>query len=128
MDEDELDGFEYFLTEVQQIINNFNIDVASKNLAYDKGYLGRDEGFAGRVVCGRAEYAGQLKKNGAPMWHCPFKFAREYYVLVDKDGVRVASADLKKDLKEKETKGLKIEKAKYGGCPAFSFDNPTDLL
>jgi hypothetical protein len=128
LDGDELEGFEYFLTEVQQIINNFNETAASKNLAYDKGYLGRDDGFAGRVVCGRAEFAGQLKKDGTPMWHCPFKFAREFYVLVDKDGVRVASADLKKDLKEKKTKDLKIEKVKYDGCPAFSFDKPSPLL
>jgi len=128
LDVDELEGFEYFLTEVQQIINNFNEDVASKNLAYDKGYLGRDDGFAGRVVCGRADFAGQLKKDGTPMWHCPFKFAREFYVLVDKKGVRVASADLKKDLKDKKTKDLKMEKVKYDGCPAFSFDKSTALL
>jgi hypothetical protein len=128
LDVDELEGFEYFLTEVQQIINNFNEDVASKNLAYDKGYLGRDDGFAGRVVCGRAEFAGQLKKDGTPMWHCPFKFAREFYVLVDKKGVRVASADLKKDLNHKKTKDLKMEKVKYDGCPAFSFDKSTALL
>ena len=62
------------------------------------------------------------------MWHCPFKFAREFYVLVDKKGVRVASADLKKDLKDKKTKDLKMEKVKYDGCPAFSFDKPTALL
>ena len=126
--DDELEGFEYFLTEVQQIINNFNEVSASKNLAYDKGYLGRDDGFAGRVVCGRAEYAGQLKKDGTPMWHCPFKFPREFYALVDKDGIRVASADLKKDLKDKESKDLRIEKVKYEGCPAFSFDKPMELL
>tara|TARA_R110002051_G_scaffold87914_1_gene155015 strand:- start:8961 stop:9764 length:804 start_codon:yes stop_codon:yes gene_type:complete len=128
LDSDELEGFEYFLTEVQQIINNFNVDIASKNLAYNKGYLGKDDGFAGRVVCGRADFAGQLKKDGTPMWHCPFKFAREFYVLVNKDGVRVASADLKKDLKEKKSKDLKMEKVKYDGCPAFSFDRPTALL
>jgi hypothetical protein len=128
LEEDELEGFEYFLTEIQQIINNFNIDIASKNLAYDKGYLGKDDGFAGRVVCGRAEYAGQLKKDGKPMWHCPYKFPREFYVLVDKEGQRIASSDYKKDLKDKKTKGLKVEKVKYGGCPAFSVDTPTDLL
>ena len=108
LDDDELEGFEYFLTEVQQIINNFNEVLASKNLAYNKGYLGKDDGFAGRVVCGRADYAGQLKKDGTPMWHCPFKFPREFYTLVDTSGVRIASADLKEDLKSKETKDLKI--------------------
>jgi hypothetical protein len=128
LEDDELEGFEYFLTEIQQIINNFNEVLASKNLAYNKGYLGRDDGFAGRVVCGRADYAGQLKKDGTPMWHCPFKFPREFYTLVDKSGTRIASADLKKDLESKKNKGLKIEKVKYGGCPAFSFDKPMELL
>lgn len=128
LEDDELEGFEYFLTEVQQIINNFNEVSASKNLAYDKGYLDRDAGFAGKVVCGRAEYAGQLKKDGTPMWHCPFKFPRDYYVLVNEKGEWVSSADNKKDLKEKAVGGLKIEKAKYEGCPAFSFDKRMELL
>tara|TARA_A200000159_G_scaffold47251_1_gene43567 strand:+ start:17062 stop:17979 length:918 start_codon:yes stop_codon:yes gene_type:complete len=135
LDDDELEGFEYFLTEVQQIINNFNEVLASKNLAYNKGYLGRDDGFAGRVVCGRADYAGQLKKDGTPMWHCPFKFPREFYALVDTSGVRIASADLKEDLESKfnsklssEGGDLKIEKVKYDGCPAFSFDKRVELL
>ena len=128
LDNDELDGFEYFLTEIQSVINNFNKETAVKNLAFEKGYLGRDDGFAGRVVCGRAEYAGQLKKDGTPMWHCPFKFARDYYVLEDESGQWVASADCKKDLQDKKRKGLKIKKVKYDGCPAFSFDKDDDLL
>ena len=62
------------------------------------------------------------------MWHCPFKFARDYYVLEDESGQWVASADCKKDLQNKKRKGLKIKKVKYDGCPAFSFDKDDDLL
>ena len=130
LDTEEIEGFEYFLTEVQLIINNFNRDSATKNLAYTKGYLGRDDGFAGRVVCGRADYEGQLKKDGTLMWHCPFKFPKTYYVITDKDGLILSSAEKEDDLKEKLSGGLgiSIEKRKYEGCPAFSFDSPMELL
>jgi hypothetical protein len=128
LSDEELEGFEHFLTDVQKIINSFNEDSAKKNLAYNKGYLDRYEGFAGRVVCGRADYAGQLKKDGTPMWHCPFKFPRDYYVLIDNNGEFLSSADSKKQLEEKAVDGSKIEKRKYKGCPSFSFDNPMELL
>ena len=90
--------------------------------------MDRDAGFAGRVVCGRADYAGQLKKDGTPMWHCPFKFPRDYYVLVNEKGDWVASADERETLVGRAKNGLKIEKAKYEGCPAFSFDKRIELL
>ena len=128
LDEEELEGFEYFLTGVQEIINNFNKDSATKNLAYNKGYLGRDDGFAGRVVCGRADYEGQLKKDGTLMWHCPFKFPKKFYVLTDQKGVVVSSSEDEKSLEGKKTKDLKVEKRNYEGCPAFSFDKTDDLL
>ena len=128
LDEEELEGFEYFLTGVQEIINNFNSDSATKNLAYNKGYLGRDDGFAGRVVCGRASYEGQLKRDGTLMWHCPFKFAKKFYVLTDKDGEVVSSSEDKKTLEAKKTDKHDIEMRNYDGCPAFSFDKVDDLL
>ena len=128
LDELDLEGFEYFLTEVQQIINNFNEKAAKSGLAWEKGYPKKEEGFAGRIVCGRADFAGQLKKDGSPMWHCPFKFARDYYILEDKGGKFVSSADTKQDLEERLTDDRIIKKAKYKGCPAFSFDKRVELL
>ena len=128
LNEEEVEGFEYFLTEIQSIINNFNLDSATKNLAYTKGYLGRDDGFAGRVVCGRAEYEGQLKKDGSLMWHCPFKFPKKFYVIVDKDGEITSSSEDKEKLEEKKEEKSKVEERNYEGCPAFSFDKSDDLL
>ena len=128
--DEELDGFEFFLTKIQSIINNFNENAAKNSLAYHKGFPSKEEGFAGRVVCGRAEYKGQLKKDGTPMWACPFKFAATYYVLLDKEGVILSSSYERKDLveKQKANPDLKIEKRHYSGCPAFSFDKQDALL
>jgi hypothetical protein len=132
LDTDELEGFEYFLTEIQGVINNFTEKTGKSSLAYDKGYPAKEDGFAGKIVCGRAEYKGQLKKDGTLMWHCPFKFPQTYYAAVDEEGNRVLSAfstkELKKDLEAKGFNLLKIEKVKYDGCPAFSFDKDDDLL
>lgn len=126
----DLEGFEYFLTEIQSIINNFNEKSAISNLAWNKGYPKKEDGFSGRVVCGRAEYAGQLKKDGSVMWHCPFKFAFKYYVLLDEKGEFLKSSYEKEELNKlrKEGKGFEVQEKQYSGCPAFSIDRSQDLL
>lgn len=130
IDTDELEGFEHFLSEVQQIINNFNEKTAKSNLAYDQGYPKKEDGFAGKIVCGFADYAGKLKKDGTPMWHCPFKFAFDYYHLLDDKGSFLSSAYDKETLQEKLDNGLgsEIKKLRYKGCPAFRVDNVSNLL
>ena len=128
LDELDLEGFEYFLTDIQKVINNFNKKTATSGLAWDKGYPSKEEGFAGKIVCGRADRIGQLKKDGTLMWHCPFKFPRDYYILEDKDGNFISSADQKEVLEPKFSKGCTIKKEKYAGCPAFSFDKRVELL
>jgi hypothetical protein len=128
LEELDLEGFEYFLTEVQQVINNFSEKVGKSGLAWEKGYPKKEEGFAGRIVCGRADFAGQLKKDGNPMWYCPFKFARDYYHLEDGEGKFIASSDNKEGLQDRLKEGFKIKKLKYAGCPAFSFDKRVELL
>jgi hypothetical protein len=99
-------------------------------LAWDKGYPSTEEGFAGKIVCGRANRVGQLKKNGDLMWHCPFKFGFDYFHLLKEDGSFLKSSYKKEDLEVllQEGKGSRIEEKKYKGCPAFSFDKPMDLL
>lgn len=126
----DLEGFEYFLTDVQQVINDFNEKTAKSGLAFDKGYPSKEEGFAGKIVCGRATYPGQLKKDGSLMWHCPFKFGFDYYHLLGEDEKFIKSSYEKEELQKmiEDGVGIKIEKKKYKGCPAFSFDNTMDLL
>jgi len=130
LDDIDLEGFEYFLTEIQSVINNFNEKAAISGLAWDKGYPKKEDGFAGRIVCGRADYVGQLKKNGDLMWHCPFKFPFSYFTLLDEEGNFMKSSYEQSDLQEllDDGKGSSIEKRKYAGCPAFSFDKTEDLL
>jgi hypothetical protein len=130
IDTDELEGFEYFLTEVQKTINNFNEETAKSNLAKDMGFPKKEDGFAGKIVCGFADYAGKLKKDGTPMWHCPFKFAFDYYHLLDEDGNYLSSAYDKETLEERLEDGFgsKIKKLRYKGCPAFRVDNVSNLL
>lgn len=121
IDSDELDGFEMFLTQVQKTINNFNEETAVSNMAYDKGFV---DGFAGRTMCGRAKYQGQLKKDGTPMWECSLKRPFDYYVLLNPDGKIIASAFTQEELIKKQLpeKPSKIEKRAYGGCPRFNFE------
>ena len=135
LEEDELEGFEYFLTEIQSILNNFNEKTAVSNMAFDKGYPKKEDGFSGKVVCGRADYVGHLKKDGSLMWHCPMKFAFDYYVLIDEQGTILSSSYEKTplDQKRKDGIGFMVEKRKYDGCPKFSyqkksFDNSFELL
>ena len=130
IDTDELEGFEHFLTEVQKTINNFNEETAKSNLAYDQGYPKKEDGFAGKIVCGFADYAGKLKKDGTPMWHCPFKFAFDYYHLLDEEGNYLSSAYDKETLQKKldDGRGSEIKKLRYKGCPAFRVDNVSNLL
>ena len=64
------------------------------------------------------------------MWHCPFKFPFDYYHLLGDDDKFVKSSYARENLQEMldEGKGTHIEKKKYSGCPAFSFDSSADLL
>lgn len=120
LDDAELDGFELFLTEVQKVVDSFDEEYALSDTAKDKGYV-TDGSFGGMIKCGKARFAGELKKDGNKMWHCPFKFAFDYYVLVDKEGKIVDRAfeDEVERLFDKEEEGFKILKKQYLGCPAW---------
>jgi hypothetical protein len=122
LSDDELEGFEYQLTEWQNYLDDFDEECAHSDFAADKGFPEKDEGFSGKLVCGFASYPGQLKKDGTLMWHCPFKFAFEYWALKDENGVtkRSAHLDSKQDLYELKEDGDTIEKLSYDGCPRHS--------
>lgn len=124
--DDELEGFEFFLTGVQKILNEFSESDAMSKTAYDEGFS--KGGFSGRTVCGMGTVKGQLKKDGTPMWACPAKWPFDYWVLKNKEGVIISSAFEKKDLKEKakQDKNLKIEKVHYEGCPKWNRKNLVD--
>lgn len=116
--DNELEGFEYYLTDIQRTVDNFDERLAERNMAYDKGY--GCEGFSGRVVCGRADHPEEKKIDGSNKWFCRMKFPFFYWALLDKNGVILNTAKEKKDL-GKPKKGEKIEKRFYKGCPKFKF-------
>ncbi len=107
-----LSGFEHYLAAIQKKIDAFNIEDAKSNFAYDKD--DKKGGFTGKIMCGFAKKRGQLKKDGTPMWHCPYKFAFDYYCLEDADG-NIIKTSFNNDLVPKGNE--KVTKKNYEGCP-----------
>lgn len=108
-----LDGFRYYLEASQLKVEGFNEKVSHSNFAADSPE-GKDT-FSGKSLCGRANSPTQLKKDGTPMWHCPYKFAFDYYVI-KKDEAIIESALTMEELRPLK-KGEKIDLINYSGCP-----------
>lgn len=119
LSDEELEGFEYQLTEWQNYLDTFDEESAHSGFAADKGFPDKSEGFSGKLVCGFATYPGQLKKDGSLMWHCPFKFSFDYWVLEDENGLikKTAHIDDKASLTSIQLETDKIKKSHYLGCP-----------
>jgi len=119
LSEKDLSDFELHLTEVQKVIDNFSERDAYSNFAADKP-MPSDGSFSGKLSCGFAKYKGQLKKDGNPMWHCPYKFDFIYYALRDKENkiVKTAFGEDAGDLFKGMPEGFKVTKEQYAGCPA----------
>jgi hypothetical protein len=116
----DIDGFQYELSELQTYADKFNEKLAVSNLAFNQG-MPKDGSFSGKLLCGFASKPNQLKKDGSPMWYCSFKFGFDYYVVIDKDKKIKKSVYTKQELSNyKLEAGDKIEKRKYDGCPCFN--------
>ena len=99
--EEELEGFELFLTELAELLSNYDEDKAHENLAKN--------GYKYRWLCGST-------KPGK--WICPVRKPSIFYSLIDKKSNKIIkSAYKEEDLKA--TKEQKIEKKEYKGCPAW---------
>ena len=92
-------GFEHYISRVFKIVNNFT----------------KEEHAV-------ANFAADNKKNSwlcaaGKTWVCPQRDPYSYYVLLDNES-RILNSSMKKgDLKA--SKGQKIEKRKYEGCPRW---------
>lgn len=117
---EDLEGFEDYLEHVQEKMNNFSLRDARLNLAANKGYPDKEEGFCKRAMCGRGNVEGQLKNDGTPYWSCPFKYPFEYYQLVNRQGQLIESSKDRRELEGKVKKGWLIRDAAFPGCPAFN--------
>ena len=116
--EDELEGFEYFLTEIQKIADSFDENQALSSLAAKQDYP-KDGSFSGPLSCGFAKHPGQLKKDGTKMWHCPHKFPYKYWAIVKEDGTILKTSTNKEELEQVDCEG-ELKELKYNGCPHWN--------
>jgi hypothetical protein len=107
MTDDELTGFEYYLTGLQAGVDNFTEANVADNLALFKEDV--------KWLCGREG----IKKDGNPMWMCSARKPLDYFVALDQNGEITASGFTKEELKPKLKEGHKIEPRHYPGCTAF---------
>lgn len=117
--EDDLDGFEYQLSEIQKYLDNFSEQDAMANFAASLPFP-TDNSFSGPLQCGFAKTKGQLKKDGALMWHCPMKFEFDYYAVINKDGKHIKSYIVSEFNESLIPEGGTAEKRHYAGCPRFN--------
>jgi hypothetical protein len=101
--DEQLDGFEWILTELQRAMEGFTLENASDNFAADDP--------AAIWLCGREGH----KRDGTPAFICSARRPLDYWVTVDEEGQIVASAFTESELKPK--KGQRVEQRTYPGCP-----------
>ena len=117
--EDQLKGFEEYLSSLYLYLKDFDEEKAKSNMAADLGFP-KGGGFKGLVVCGRATHEGQLKKDGTLMWHCPYKFGFKYYSRRDRLGNIIESSKDEEVLLDRVKEGEYIAEHTYLGCPKFN--------
>lgn len=123
--DDELTGFEYELTEIQNYIDNFTeLDGKSKYAAAQD--YPKDGTFGGPLACGkegfkksRGEYV--LDKNGEkiPNFICSYRQPFSFFAVIDESGEVVRSAFEESEIGEVE-RNQKVEKRFYSGCPYWN--------
>lgn len=123
--DEELEGFEYFLTEVQEYLEGFNYDVGVSGFAADKGFPS-DGTFGGLLKCGKDGYkmsrgSPVLDGDGKPIkaYICPFRKPFEYYAVYDKTGTLKKTYFLEQgnEISVNEEEGERVEVQTYQGCP-----------
>ena len=127
---DEIEGFEYLLENYQKYTDLFTKEDAVKNFAAQQGEP-EDGSFGGKLSCGFAKEPGQLKKDGTLMWHCPFRFATNYwYISKNNEWVKSCFVGEKDSLtKSYPEPEYKWELKSYKGCENFSkYENRSENL
>lgn len=117
----QLDGFELYLEGLYQAISKFDLASATSNYAADMDYPSNG-GFGGPLMCGRAKYPGELKKDGRPSWHCAQKFPYEYYNVCKENGELIRAF---RDFDDATIckvghEDSYIETRQYLGCPRWN--------
>ena len=100
--EEELEGFEMFLSELADLLADYDEDKALENLAKN--------GTKYRWLCG-SEKPGK--------WICPVRRSFEFFSLIEKSSGRIIkSAHTEHELEA--SAGQEIVKQDYEGCPAWN--------
>ena len=109
--DEQINGFEHYISDVYKTINNFTEKDAKSNYAADNP--------KNSWLCS----AGRIQKDGQPKWVCPQKNPYDYYVILDENSRVLHSSKNKEDLKPED--GQKIEKKHYEGCPRWQGQKTT---
>ena len=125
LSDEELSGFEYELTEIQNYIDNFTELDGKSKYAAQQDYP-KDGTFGGPLACGREGYKKRkgeylLDDNGdkIPNFICSYRRPFNYFVVLNKSGKIIRSAFEEQDIgeiKESQT----IESRYYSGCPYWN--------
>jgi len=125
LSEEELSGFEYELTEIQNYIDNFTELDGKSNYAANQGYP-KDGTFGGPLACGkegfkksRGEYV--LDKNGEkiPNFICSYRQPFHYFAVIDEEGNVLRSSFEESGIGEIKPNQT-VEKRFYSGCPYWN--------
>lgn len=121
--EQELFGFEYQLSSIQEYLENFTEVDARSNFAASQDYPS-DKTFGGPLMCGKSGYKKSrgeyvLDKDGNKIlsYMCEFKESFDYYSVKDKNENFLFNTKNPKDPRIKS--GYILSKNKYKGCPYF---------
>lgn len=132
----ELEGLEHQLTNIQSFIDNFSEEDAVANFAATQGYP-KDGSFGGPLACGKDGYKIYKGKplrdkegNKVVAYICPYRNPLNYWVIEDSAGKIIKSAfeDKKSSLIPNESKGERLVRKEYGGCPHWNAKSEADAF
>lgn len=136
VDESELSGLEYELTEIQSYIDSFDEEKAHSNFAGSQNYPS-DGTFGGPLACGKDGYKMRkgepvLDKDGKPIvaFICSYRKPFSYYALKDKGGkvIKTCFTEDKEDLIKVKSDDQTIELMEYNGCPYWKKPEHVDFF
>lgn len=136
VDDGELIGLEYELSEIQSYIDSFDEEKAHSNFAGAQGYPS-DGTFGGPLACGKDGFKMRkgepvLDKEGNPIpaFICSYRKPFSYYALKNKDGkiIKTAFLEDKEDLIKIKSEKDSLEIIEYKGCPYWKKPEHIDFF
>lgn len=136
VDESELTGLEYELTEIQSYIDSFDEEKAHSNFAGAQNYPS-DGTFGGPLACGKDGF--KMRKgqpvldnegNPIPAFICSYRKPFSYYALKNKSGkiIKTAFVEDKEELIKVQKETDTVELLEYSGCPYWKTPDHIDFL